>query len=80
MAIRELNIEEIDRKFDELLNSLSREEVMNWLEKDRENQLTELLCGGTISITSPSMNEVKVYIQFESVGLKADNTSYALAA
>lgn len=66
MKSLELNINDLDKRFKEILSELSVDEINEWLENDRQEQLEFLLQGNSITITSDSNNtETFVICQFD---------------
>jgi hypothetical protein len=66
MKSLELNINDLDKRFKEILSELSVDEINEWLENDRQEQLEFLLQGNSITITSDSNNtETFVRCQFD---------------
>lgn len=66
MKSLELNINDLDKRFKEILSELSVDEINEWLENDRQEQLEFLLQGNSITITSETYNtEMFVVCQFD---------------
>lgn len=55
---RKLNLDELQKEFDQILNSLSRKDLVRWLENDRKKQLERLLSGKPVIVCS--INNVQV--------------------
>ena len=47
-----LDIAKLQKQFDEILNNLTKESVLSWLEQDKENQCALMLKGNKISTFS----------------------------
>jgi len=45
-----LDLVNLQKQFDQILNSLSKEEILAWVEKDKEEQCALMLSGAKISI------------------------------
>jgi len=56
MKNKELNIDELRKQFKEILNSITSEEIANWLVQDEENQAQKLLNGNTIVVENIRTN------------------------
>jgi hypothetical protein len=51
-----LNLDSIQNQFDKILKDLSKEDVLAWLEKDKEIQCSVMLTGAKISIVANSIS------------------------
>lgn len=76
-----LDLQELDRKFTERLNSFSREDLVRWLEFERNRSaVSKLIAGETVNIENSTLSQLIQIDKIEKVSFELGESNYTMAA
>lgn len=76
-----LNYQEIDIKFTEILNSFTKEDLLKWIEFDRNRlAVSNLIAGKTVKVENSTLIQLRQVDEREMISSEIGESNYAMAA
>lgn len=76
-----LDYQELKIKFTERLNTFSREDLVRWLEFERNRSaVSDLIAGETVNIENSTLSQLTQIDKIEKVSFELGESNYTMAA